>query len=120
MKFFRSFVVACVVACGLVAAHADESKVIKDGMKKFHKGDDSPIKKVFAGQGSDEQLKELQAYYKAITAEQPPIGDDASWKEKTAAVNKAIDAVIAKDPNGIAQLKEATNCKACHSIHKPK
>ena len=121
MKFTRSLIVAGALACGLVlSVQAEESKVIKDGMKKFHKGDDAVIKKVLAGAGSEEQIKELQAYYKAIVTEKPPLGDEASWKEKTAAVNKAIDGVVAKDPAALGQLKEAVNCKACHSVHKPK
>jgi cytochrome c553 len=102
------------------SASAEDSKVIKDGMKTFHKGDTALIKKVVAGQATDEEIKSLQAYYKSIVAEKPPLGDEASWKDKTAALNKAVDEVAAKDPNGIAHLKEATNCKACHSVHKPK
>lgn len=99
-------------------AHAEGSPVIKDGMKKLHKGDASTIKKVLGGTGTDQDIKALQDYYKSIVAEKPSRGEEASWKEKTAALNKAIDAVAAKDPAGMGQLKEAVNCKACHKVHK--
>ena len=118
----RSFVVASALVASLSISifAAEESKVIKEGMKEFHKGDTALIKKVLAGEGSEEELKKIQAFYKKMSAEKPPLGDEASWKEKTIALSKAADAVLAKDPNGIALLKEAANCKACHSVHKPK
>ena len=57
--------------------------------------------------------KEVLAKYAAwLAAYKPPKGDDASWKEKTGAIVKAI-----KTDNQAA-LKKATNCKACHNVHK--
>jgi len=59
--------------------------------------------------------KEVLAKYAAwLAAYKPPKGDDASWKEKTGAIVKAI-----KTDNQAA-LKKATNCKACHNVHKGK
>ena len=58
--------------------------------------------------------KVLAKYAAWLAAYKPPKGDDASWKEKTGAIVKAI-----KTDNQAA-LKKATNCKACHNIHKGK
>ncbi len=59
--------------------------------------------------------KEVLAKYAAwLAAYKHPKGDDASWKEKTGAIVKAI-----KTDNQAA-LKKATNCKACHNVHKGK
>lgn len=59
--------------------------------------------------------KEVLAKYAAwLAAYKPPKGDDASWKEKTGAIVKAI-----KTDNQAA-LKKATDCKACHNVHKGK
>lgn len=97
-----------------------DEELISEGMKTLHKGDNSLIKRVLAGEGSDEDIQKLQTFYHLLPAARPPLGQDDSWKDKSAALIKAIDAVAAKDPNGLAQLKEATDCKACHKIHKPK
>ena len=59
--------------------------------------------------------KEVLAKYAAwMAAYKPPKGDAQSWKKKTGAVVAAIKA------NDQAALKKASNCKACHNVHKKK
>ena len=56
----------------------------------------------------------LAKYAAWLTAYTPPRGDAESWKKKTGAITAAIKA------NDQAALEKATNCKACHNVHKKK
>ncbi len=57
--------------------------------------------------------REVLAKYAAwMAAYKPPKGDVQSWKKKTGAVVAAIKA------NDQEALKMASNCKACHNVHK--
>ena len=56
----------------------------------------------------------LAKYAAWLAAYKPPRGDAESWKKKTGAITAAIKA------NDQAALKKATNCKACHNVHKKK
>ena len=59
--------------------------------------------------------REVLAKYAAwMAAYKPPKGDVQSWKKKTSAFTAAIKA------NDQASLKKASNCKACHNVHKKK
>ena len=56
----------------------------------------------------------LAKYAAWLAAYKPPRGDAESWKKKTDAITTAIKA------NDQPALKKATNCKACHNVHKKK
>lgn len=132
----RSFIhprslLATIAACGLVAATtvalvahgADKAKKpkhsIEDIMKAINKGDDNVCKRVAQGKASKEDVAKLVEYYQDLPLNKPPKGDQKSWDEKTAALVKAVQGVKAGAPDAAAKFKEAVNCKACHSAHKP-
>ncbi len=101
---------------------AEESNPTKEFMKKFHKapkGVDPICKKATDGKASPAELAGLVAGYKAMTTAKPPKGDEASWKEKTSKVLEAVVALQKGAADGVAKYKEAANCKACHTAHKP-
>ena len=98
---------------------AAESK-IGDMMKKSMKGETSLYKQVSLGKASDADAQKLLDYVKILPAETPSKGEKASWDEKTAALVKAVEDVVAKKPNALLALQKAGNCKACHSEHKGK
>ena len=101
---------------------AEESNPTKQFMKAFHKapkGVDPVCKKAGAGMASADELTKLVAGYKAMCSAKPPKGDDASWKDKTGKLLAAAQALQSGAPDGAAKYKEAVNCKACHSAHKP-
>ena len=119
---------AVAMACSLAlfstvtAADAEKDSPTKVFMKKYHKapqGVDSISKKAAMGKATPEELKELAAGYKAMIAAKPPKGEMASWKERTTKLSAAADGLVKGDPDAIARYKEAVNCKACHSEHKP-
>lgn len=91
---------------------------IKQIMEKAHKGNDTLLTRSLAKKAKPEEVKELLGYYQALTALKPGKGDEASWKAKTAALVAAADLLVKNDDKGLAGLKAASDCKACHSVHK--
>lgn len=91
----------------------DKEKVtIKQVMKKAMAG--GLCKKVATGKASSEERKELVALFEALAKNEPPKGDEESWKKKTKAL---VDAAKANDGDA---LKKAADCAACHKEHKGK
>ena len=95
---------------------------IKEVMKAYHKapkGVDPVCKKASDGKATPDEIKKLVAGYVALAAAKPPKGDAASWKEKTSKLLAAAQSLEKGAPGAAASYKEAVNCKACHSVHKP-
>lgn len=114
----KLFVAACVLGlltAVVVGVQAEAAKIsIKNVMKTCMKG--GLLKKVIDGNATDAEKAKLVEQFEALTADKPPKGDEASWKDKTAALLAgAQDAAAGK---GVDKLKAASNCKACHSVHK--
>ena len=113
-------VAAVVAAVGLTSAFSadgDKSEPkheVETIMKKGMKGDSSIVKKIINGSASDEEKALFVEYCESLKHFEPEVGSAESWKEKTASLLKA-----AKSGDAEA-LKKASNCKACHSKHKPK
>ncbi|MBM3824592.1 MAG: hypothetical protein FJ404_17185 [Verrucomicrobia bacterium] len=104
------------------SASAAKEDAIKEAMKTFHKapkGVDPVCKKAGDGTASADELKKLVACYKEMAAAKPPKGDMSSWKEKTGKLLAAATDLQKGKEGAAAKYKEAVNCKACHSVHKP-
>jgi hypothetical protein len=120
----RKLIVAgLIVAFGWVALGvAQDTKpkyTTKEVMKTAHKG--GLAKKVAKGDASADEKKQLLELYEALAANKPPMGDDASFKEKAAElVAAAKDAVEGKP--GAADKVNAIfmKCMGCHQAHKSK
>lgn len=122
----KSTLISCLalgLAVAVVSSVAEEkSNPTKEFMKKYHKapqGTDPVMKRAAMGKATPAELKELAAGYKAMTTAKPPRGEMASWKEKTSKAAAAAEALVKGDPDALERFKNATNCKACHSEHKP-
>ena len=96
----------------------EEELTIAVIMQKAHKGNDTPLTRALAKKSNPNELKELLGFYQAMAKMKPKKGDEKSWKEKTAALIGACELVVKGDDKGIAALKAASDCKACHSVHK--
>ena len=90
---------------------------IKDIMKEAHK--DGLIKKVATDKATKKETKRLHELYTEMAKLSPPKGDKKSWDEKTKALVDSAKAAVDKDPNFKTKLKNASNCSACHKLHKP-
>ena len=112
-----SFAFVCLMAVPVSADHHEPKHKIKDVMKKAMKG--GLLKKVAQGKASDEEKKSLHEMLESLAKNKAPKGEADSWKKLTAALVKASkDVNDGKDGAGAA-LQKASNCKACHSKHKP-
>lgn len=109
---------ATVGLTSVIAADDDDKAApkhkIETIMKKGMKGDDSIVKKIISGSASDEEKALFVEYCESLSAYKPDKGSAESWKEKTASLIKAAKSGDA------AAIKKASNCKSCHTAHKPK
>jgi hypothetical protein len=122
-----SFTAVAVALAGIsmlmVSAFAAEESAtpsIKNVMKAGFKGDDSLAKKATQGKLSKDEATKLAEYCAALGKGKPPQGEEASWKEKTAALTKAIGEIQSGAAGGAKAFETAANCKACHEVHKGK
>jgi len=90
-----------------------------DIMEQGFKGKESPAARVGQGQGTQADFALLADLTASLPLNAPPKGDLASWKEKSTALAQAGQALAAGKPGALDQWKAASNCKACHSVHKP-
>ena len=97
--------------------HGAAKYSIKDVMKQGHK--DGLLKKVLTEKASDADKVKLLDLYLSLIENEPPQGDVAGWQEKSGAAIVAAAKVAVGRDGALAELKTATNCKACHEPHKP-
>jgi hypothetical protein len=120
----KMFVASVVIALGWLALSlsgtAQETKpaTIKEVMATCMKG--GLCTKVAKGEASADEKKKLVEMFTALAANKPPKGEEASWKEKTAALLAAAKDAEAGKEGAADKLKAAANCMACHSVHKGK
>ena len=119
-KLLTVAAVAMVVgAVASLSVWAADVKEIKDVMKEAHGGGKNSLReKVTAGNAAKEDKEKLLALYEDLAKNKPPQGDAKSWKTKTETIVKAAKEVV-DGKKSEAKLKNATNCKNCHDIHKP-
>ena len=118
MKLFPLKAAGAAFLALIVLSAAASAADISSTMKDAFKGDASLYKKVATGKGSDEDAQKLLEYAKVLPGEKPEKGEEASWKEKSGKLVKAVEDVAAKKPGALQELQTAGNCKACHSVHK--
>jgi hypothetical protein len=116
----RALVPSVLSLAVLMGASQDKPKSIKEAMAATHKGDDSLVKKIQSGKGSDEDHKKILEIYEFLATQKPSKGDEASWKAKTAALVAASKDLVDKKAGAAEAFKKASDCKACHSVHKGK
>jgi hypothetical protein len=102
---------------------ADENhEIIEKVMKKGMKGDESPLAKVLDGKASAEETTSLATLIQTMKGTKAPVGEQSDYDKKVEELIAAMDAVAGgdKEEKAITRLDDASNCKACHSKHKPK
>jgi hypothetical protein len=118
--YFSTIVAALTLSVAFLQAESPKPKfTVKEVMKTLHKGDDNIGKHVASGNATKEEIAKLVEYYSSLPLNDPPRGEKASWHEKTTALVSSAKALQAGKPGAIEAYKQASNCKACHSVHKP-
>lgn len=103
-----------------LAQAAEETKpkhTIKDVMKLGHK--DGLLKKILKGDASEDDKKKLLDLYISMVESKPSRGDINSWHNLAGKATVAAAKVVVGREGAEKELEAATNCKACHSVHKP-
>ena len=119
MKLFAASVMALVgmmLVLGNNQAGEKAKYTIKEVMKEAHK--DGLLKKVAAGNASEEDKKHLAELYKSLSQNTPPKGDAEGWKTRTVALVKAADQAVNGDEKAAKSLQKLANCAACHKEFK--
>jgi hypothetical protein len=101
------------------ATQPKPSKSVEQVMEEGFEGKESLCARVSSGAGSKADLATLADLTYQLTLSKPPQGDLQSWTEKTTALHAAAKALVAGQPGALDGWKAASNCKACHSVHKP-
>lgn len=109
------------IPCLSTVLAEDEEKpkskyTIKEVMKNVNK--DGLLKKVVAGDATQEDKVMLLDNYIALVETKPEKGDNASWQRLAGSAALAAAKVVVGRDGAIEELKVASNCKACHSVHK--
>lgn len=112
------FSVALVLSTGTVDAQGkDEPKyTIKEVMKKAHVG--GLLKKVTGGKASAEEKEQLVELYVALCQNKAPKGEQAEWVARCKEIVAAAKGAAKGEEKAVAALGKATNCGACHKLHK--
>ena len=95
---------------------AKPKHTVKEVMKIGHK--DGLLKKILAGEGTAEDKQLLLDLYISMVESKPEKGDMTSWQTLAGAGALAAAKVVVGREDGMEALKTATNCKACHDVHK--
>jgi len=85
---------------------------LKEIMQKSFKQEGNLKDLILEGMATDEQKAQFVDYVENLAQFKPRKGDVVSWKEKTDAL------IAAAKGTDLPALEKATNCKACHSVHK--
>lgn len=89
------------------------------GMDPALKGADTVAGRIGAGTATEADIQLMVDLTRQLTLNKPPKGELASWTEKTSALYAAAKGVAAHKPGALDAWKQAVNCKACHSAHRP-
>lgn len=116
MRNFVFWAAALVICFGSIVHQADGGPKTRAAMKKCMKG--GLCKKVATGKGNANDKAVLIAAFKAMATEKPPKGDADSWKTRTDALIEAAQLAVDGDVRAGLALKNAANCKDCHTAHK--
>jgi hypothetical protein len=103
----------------LFAQDSDEPKAkytIKEVMKQAH--GEKLLNKVVDGKASKGEKDKLLDLYLSMLENKPRKGEEQSWIMKSGRLMWAAAAVAVGRDEAEAFLKEASDCKACHSVHK--
>jgi hypothetical protein len=122
IKSLRLVLPVTILAAACLALADEEPNPIQKAMRYAHKapqGEKKIGEKIVDGTASDDEVQKTLTAYKAMADCKPPRGDEAAFKEKVARLITATEHVASKKPSGVNEYKDAVNCKACHSEHKP-
>jgi len=120
-KSILTVAVTALLSAGFLTLQAaDKPKhSIKEVMEQGFKGKTSAAARVGKGEGTKDDFKLLAELTRDLPLNTPEMGDAKAWKTKATALATAAKALADGKVGALEQWKEAANCKACHTDHKP-
>lgn len=117
----KSIVFTCAVLLCCSLSHADD-ELLEKIMKEGFKGKTSPMAKVVKGEATPDETKTLTDLVHSMKGTKAPIGDQADYDKRVSTLIASLDAVAKGDHSekALGALKKASDCKSCHSEHRPK
>ena len=91
---------------------------IKEIMLRTHKEKGALVFKVRDAESSDDENKKLLAEYQKLATFKPPVGDEKSWKNRTATAIAALQELVDKKSGAVERVRSATECSGCHNAHR--
>ncbi len=117
---FAVVLLSLVCVAWQVAVAADQEvkpkHTIKEVMVNAHK--DGLLKKVLAEQASQEEKLVLLDHYVSLVECVPAKGEITSWHNLAGKLALASAKVAVGREGALPELKAASNCAACHDLHK--
>lgn len=111
--------VTVVILLGATGAGEGEPKYkIKDVMKKIMASKLGP--KVFAGEGTKEENKQVLEYFVELHKNAPPKGEKDAWTKVTQTLVDTAKKIDSGEEKGSAKLAKLINCAGCHGQFKKK
>lgn len=125
--FVAGLGLATCLSVGIAAEEKKEKKekaekpkyTISEVMEQAHKGKGNLLERIKAGKASKEEMAQLIDFYRALTMHEAPKGDQEAWKKRVTELYNASVALGKGDTKAMEALRTASNCKACHSEHRP-
>ncbi|HVS37747.1 MAG TPA: hypothetical protein VMS17_19450 [Gemmataceae bacterium] len=114
-------VIALAFSAGWYSTRADEDSrmVVIAAMRRVFSGQDPPlIQRVAAGDANEIEKQRLLKVLTGLANTQPERGSLESWKAKTSALLAAAQDVVDGKEGAAQRLREASNCRACHTVHR--
>lgn len=120
-KSILTAAVTILLSAGFLTLHsADKPKhSIKEVMEQGFKGKTSAAARVGKSEGTKDDFKLLAELTRDLPLNTPEMGDAKAWRSKAIALAAAAKALGDGKAGALEQWKEAANCKACHTDHKP-
>ena len=120
MKSVRSLFAVILGLVGSVGCsiHAKPDIKTPQIMKDGFKGKESLSARIAQGQGADADFMRMVELTRQLALNTPPKGSAQSWRTKTDALYAAAVNLTSRKPGAVDEWKVASDCKACHSVHK--
>ncbi len=110
---------ASLMSLAIAADEAPKPKhTIKEVMKVAHGKDSTLLKNVLADKATAEEKQQLLDLYISMVESKPAKGDMESWHKLAGGAALAAAKVVVGREGAAKELEAASNCKACHSVHK--
>ncbi len=115
----NSALILAAVGLGLLAGCSTTSSKPKLSSEQVMEGKGSIAARLSQDKATQADKMRMAYLTEQLSLNKPVKGDLASWTQKTTALHEAAVALANNAPGALVSWKAASDCKKCHSVHKP-